>query len=103
MCKNVQKNSAAMKRECKTMKIKNKHQVTMTKGNRSAGGQGSDLPIIDAADGNQGVRSVVTCCDQGNVKADARCPVNSLDLYFILLEFYILFLQVTHTRIRVRV
>jgi len=31
--------SDAMKQECETTKIKNKHQVTMTKGDRSAGGQ----------------------------------------------------------------
>ena len=83
MCE-VWKISGAMKEECKTMKIKNKCQVTMTKGNRSASRQGNDLLISDVAGGNGSVRSMV--CDQGgNVKANAQCPMNSLNLYFILL------------------
>jgi len=71
----------------------------MMKGDRSASGQqaqGNDLPISDAAGGKRSVGSAVTCAIRaGNVKANAQCPVNNLDRYFILLEFYILFLQVT--------
>ena len=58
-----------MKQECKTTKTKNKRQVTMTKGDRSAGGQraqGDDLPISDAAGGNckHRARSVAEPSDQ---------------------------------------
>ena len=61
MCE-AQRFSGALKGECKNTKIKNKRQVTMMKGNRSAGGQraqGDDLPISGAAGGNQSVGSAV--------------------------------------------